>query len=151
MPKILLPVPHREQRQRSDCLAACAAMALLHLGRKINYHKLLKLLRITPFGTSGHHLIHLTSLGVQVIYHEGTMDELKEHLGNNRPCIALVRTTDMSYWSYETDHAVLVVGFDEQSIYVNDPAFAKAPLKISASEFELAWLTFNYRYAVIMR
>ena len=37
MPKVLLSVPHRSQQSDGDCLAACAAMVLAHLGRAIDY------------------------------------------------------------------------------------------------------------------
>ena len=41
MPNILLPIPHQRQRTEADCLAACAAMALTHLGISIAYDQLL--------------------------------------------------------------------------------------------------------------
>lgn len=149
MPNILLPIPHQPQRQQADCLAACAAVALAHLGIEIDYHYLLKLLKVKPYGTSGQHLKYLVSLGVQVIYREGSLDELKSYLLAGLPCIVLVRTADLSYWTYSTDHAVVVVGFAEQIIYVNDPAFETYPLPVPITEFELAWMEFDYRYGVI--
>ena len=68
---------------------------------------------------------------------------------NGLPCIVLVRTADLSYWAYGTDHAVVVVGFDEQTIYVNDPVFDEHPISVPIIEFELAWMAFDYRYSVI--
>jgi uncharacterized protein YvpB len=44
---------------------------------------------------------------------------------------------------------VLVVGFDEHAVYINDPAFEQAPQRVPRADFELAWLEFDYRYAVI--
>lgn len=150
MPKFLLPVPHYHQRHNADCLAACAAMALAYLKITIDYTHLLKLLKVRPYGTAGQNLKYLQSLGVQVIYREGSLAELKAHLKMGTPWIVLVRTADLSYWSYSTDHALVVVGFDERTIYVNDPAFEKSPLAIPASEFELAWMAFDYRYGAIL-
>jgi uncharacterized protein YvpB len=46
---------------------------------------------------------------------------------------------------------VVVVGFDDQAVYVNDPAFEQVPQRIPRVEFELAWMEFDYRYAVIWR
>lgn len=77
------------------------------------------------------------------------MAEIKSHLLNQTPCIALVRTADLSYWSYSTDHAVVVVCFDDDTIYVNDPAFDRYPQAITETEFEVAWMTFDYRYGII--
>ncbi|MBE7469330.1 MAG: hypothetical protein HS114_09375 [Anaerolineales bacterium] len=56
----------------------------------------------------------------------------------------------MAYWTYSIDHAVVVVGFDENTIYLNDPAFETSPQAVSVTEFELAWMEFDYRYSVIM-
>ena len=40
MPKVLLSVPHQSQQSDGDCLAACAAMVLAHLGHAIDYPQL---------------------------------------------------------------------------------------------------------------
>lgn len=63
----------------------------------------------------------------------------------------MVRTDELPYWNYATDHAVVVVGFIENHVYVNDPAFAAAPIAVPLAAFELAWMNFDYRYAVLTR
>ena len=151
MPNILLPIPHRLQQSDGDCLAACAAMALDYLGVAANYDRLLKVLDVKPYGTPGSRLNNLVSLNVRVCYSQGTLNELLDHLSQERPCIVLVRTNQLPYWTYATDHAVLVVGYDERAVYINDPAFEQAPQHVSLADFELAWLEFDYRYAVIWR
>ncbi|MCP4415166.1 MAG: hypothetical protein GY805_00995 [Chloroflexi bacterium] len=148
MPNFLLPVPHRQQQHNADCLAACVAMVLAHLKINTRYDRLLKLLKVRPFGAAGQNLRHLQSLDVQVIYREGSLPELKANLEMGTPWIVLVRTGALSYWSYSTDHTLVVVGFDEQSIF-NDPAFGESPLAIPIVEFELAWMVFDYRYGAI--
>jgi ABC-type bacteriocin/lantibiotic exporter with double-glycine peptidase domain len=120
---ILLPIPHHLQRSDGDCLAACAAMVLDHLGVPADYDHLLRLLGVRSYGTPGSRLNNLTDLGVYVRYAQGTIGELFDYLGRRQPCIVLVRTDQLPYWTYATDHAVLAVGFDEQAVYVNDPAF----------------------------
>jgi ABC-type bacteriocin/lantibiotic exporter with double-glycine peptidase domain len=125
-------------------------MALRHLGLSVDYDQLLRLLKVKSYGTAGYNLKNLTALGVQVVYTEGTLNELKVHLADGFPCIVLVRTSQLTYWTYSTDHALLVVGFDEQAVYVNDPAFEQAPQRIPLDEFHLAWLEFDYRYGVLM-
>lgn len=151
MPNILLPIPHHLQRNDGDCLAACAAMVLDYLGVSADYDRLLRLLGVKCYGTPGSRLNNLANLGVHVRYARGTMDELFDYLAGGQPCIVLVRTGQLPHWTYATDHAVLVVGFDEQAVYVNDPAFEQAPQRVSHADFELAWLEFDYRYAVIWR
>lgn len=150
MPNILLPIPHHRQHHNADCLAACAAMVLAYLKITIGYDQLLKLLKVRPYGTAGQNLKYLQSLDVQVIYREGSLTELKASLETGTPWIVLVRTEELSYWSYSTDHALIVVGFDEQTIYVNDPAFEEASLAIPVTEFELAWMAVDYRYGAIL-
>ena len=65
------------------------------------------------------------------------------------PPIALVRTTHLPYWKYETAHAVVVVAADAEQVTLNDPAFADAPQTVSRNAFMLAWSDFDYLYAVI--
>ena len=151
MPNTLLPIPHHPQRDDGDCLAACAAMVLDYLSVSADYDRLLRLLGVKPYGTPGSRLNNLADLGVHVRYARGTQDELSDYLARGQPCIVLVRTDQLPYWTYATDHAVLVVCFDEQAVYVNDPAFEQAPQRVSHADFELAWLEFDYRYAVIWR
>ncbi|MCP4536601.1 MAG: hypothetical protein GY832_05595 [Chloroflexi bacterium] len=151
MPNTLLPIPHHLQQSDGDCLAACAAMALNYLDVPVDYGHLLRLLGVTPYGTPGSRLNRLTDLNIHVRYAQGTMDELYGYLNSGQPCIVLVRTDQLPYWTYATDHAILVVGCDEQAVYVNDPAFEHAPQRIPRADFELAWLEFDYRYAVIWR
>jgi len=151
VPNTLLPIPHHLQRNDGDCLAACAAMVLDHLGVSADYDRLLRLLGVQPYGAPGSRLNNLADLGVYVRYARGTLDELLDYLARGQPCIVLVRTDQLPYWTCATDHAVLVVGFDEQAVYVNDPAFEQAPQCVPRADFELAWLEFDYRYAVIWR
>ncbi len=151
MPNISLPVPHIPQRSSSDCLAACAAMLLGYLGVSVGYERLLRLLGVRPFGTPGSRLYCLAQLGLNVRYTCGSLDQLFSHLEANLPCIALVRTGQLPYWSYATDHAVVVVGCDDHSVYLNDPAFESAPQRAPHAHFELAWMEFECRYATISR
>ena len=151
MPNTLLSIPHHPQHSDGDCLAACAAMVLEHLGVSVDYHRLLRLLDVKPYGTPGSHLKNVSDLGVNVSYALGTLQELLEYLADGKPSIVLVRTGQLPYWDYATDHAVVVVGFDEEAVYVNDPAFERAPQRIPQADFELAWMAFDYRYAVIWR
>jgi ABC-type bacteriocin/lantibiotic exporter with double-glycine peptidase domain len=124
-------------------------MVLEYLNVEIKYQRLLRLLKVKSYGTPGQNLKYLNSLGLQTAYREGSLEQIKNHLQNDIPCIILVRTADLPYWDYGTDHALVVVGFDEQSIYVNDPAFDDHPIPVPVVEFELAWMAFDYRYGVI--
>ncbi len=150
MPPVLLPVPHIEQLKRGECLAACAAMILAYLDLPVAYHRLLRLLRIqTPFGTPAYNIRELKKLGLNVIYKQGTLAEIHTQLSNNSPCITFVKTSELPYWSEDTDHAVVVAGMDDQSVYLNDPAFPLAPIQVSLGDFDLAWFEWGEYYAVL--
>ncbi|MBI5350125.1 MAG: peptidase C39 family protein [Chloroflexi bacterium] len=152
MKSILLPVPHVQQRQDGECIVACAAMILNYLGTEVRYEKLLRLLRTDWFGTPASRLRELETLGIVVIYKQGTLQELHDHLSQERPCIALVQTLELPYWQNEpNDHAVTVVGFDDQFVYINDPSFSDAPKKVSLGDFDLAWLERDEYYAAFKK
>jgi predicted double-glycine peptidase len=54
-------------------------------------------------------------------------------------------------WQLVTNHAVVVVGLDEDNVTVLDPAFPDAPQSIPHDEFHLAWLNGDYSCAIIHR
>ncbi|MDM8532638.1 cysteine peptidase family C39 domain-containing protein [Anaerolineales bacterium HSG25] len=148
---VTLPIPHIQQRGSGDCLAACAAMVLTYLGLPTAYEQLLKLLQVKWFGTSSANIRQLEKLGLTVIYKQGTLEELHNHLTNKRPCVAFVRTSELPYWNETGDHAVVVIGLDSDYIHLNDPAFAEAPIRVSHGDFDLAWLERDEVYATFMR
>lgn len=151
MPRHLLPVSHQRQKQRADCLAACAAMVLNYLGYPHSYRQLLRLLQVSQFGAPASNIMNLEQFGVAVEYREGTLDDLKQHIALGRPCIVFLDTAQLPYWSEGTFHATVVVGVDDTHVYLNDPAFDQSPQRISLKDFELAWLERGYFYATIYR
>ncbi len=66
------------------------------------------------------------------------------------PPILFVRTSELlSYWAEDTQHALLVVGYDDTHFFLNDPAFPDAPKRVLVDELMLAWIEFDYTYATI--
>lgn len=149
MPDILLTVPHHTQRQQADCLAACTAMILAYLGQQVDYSRLLNLVDVQGYGAPSSNIQRLTRLGVAVDFGPGTLAELQQQLLRSRPCIVFIRTGELSTWSEDTGHAVVLVGMTQDAVLLNDPAFVQAPQRIPMDEFMLAWLDFDYDYAVI--
>lgn len=148
---ILLPVAHVLQRQDGDCLVACTAMVLTYLGRPIAYERLLRTLGIQPnLGAPFPNLKALSRLNITVICEQGTLVELYRFLTNGWPCIVAVKTGELGYWdNIPSDPAVVVVGMDATSVYLNDPAFMPAPIQVSLGEFELAWFERGEQFAVL--
>lgn len=151
MPKVLLPVTHLRQKRDGDCLAACAAMILDYLGRGVDYSQLLQLLGIKIYGAPAGNIRYLTQLGLTVEYSVTDTDGLFKILAEGKPIIVFVRTGDLPYWKYKTDHAVVVIGYDTdtQSIFLNDPYFEEAPILVPQGFLELAWLERDNFYAAI--
>lgn len=117
MPPVVLSLPHLQQRERGDCLAACAAMVLAHIGIKVPYRRLLTLLQIKRgFGTPFYSIQRLKRLGVNIVYQQGTLNQLHARLTNHNPCIVPVKTAELPYWTADTDHAVVVVGMNETHV-----------------------------------
>ena len=149
MPRVLLTVPHHRQQSDGDCLAACAAMVLDYLNRSVDYLVLLQLLKIKPFGAPASNIRLLEQLSLSVTYRVTDVAGLESMLAQGQPVIVFVRTGELPYWDYSTDHALVVVGYDDAGIYVNDPNFTETPISVPRGDFELAWLERDYYYALI--
>ncbi len=126
-------------------------MVLAHLGREIDYTQLLRLLKVQPYGAPAGNIRLLESLDLTVTYSKTDMAGLRTMLQQGHPVIVFVRTGELPYWTYSTDHALLVVGCDENQLFVNDPNHAKASMAVPRGDFELAWLERDCYYAIIAR
>lgn len=151
MPRRLLPLPHQTQRFESDCLAACAAMALAAIDVQTKYDLLLSLLNTRPWGTPHRNIRQLDTQisGIRVTYRQGVLSDVFRAIDSGRPVILFVWTGDLPYWAIETWHAVVVVGYDEKQFFLNDPAFTTAPQVVTHGDLELAWIAYDMYYAVI--
>ncbi|MFN8492248.1 MAG: cysteine peptidase family C39 domain-containing protein [Caldilineaceae bacterium] len=149
----LLAISHLRQSQEADCLAACAQIILQDLQIPIPYDRLLKVLETEQAGSYFSKLKKLEfelRMTVELAQGSDDLDRLYGYLNQALPIIAFVSTAELkSYWATATFHAVVVVGLDDEIIYVNDPYFADAPKEVPRGEFTLAWLEQDYWYAVI--
>lgn len=146
----LLLISHRQQSQQADCLAACTAMLLEYLHVPVQYENLLRLLNVRSFGASLFNLRNLQKLGLSVVIEEGHFSDLQFYLNMGLPVIVAVSTAELtSYWMDSTDHVVIVIGIDTDSVYIHDPVLSSAPQIVALQEFESAWLDQDYWYAVI--
>ncbi len=153
MPKVLLPISHLKQTGEGDCLVACAGMILDHLGLTVRYADLLRLLQVRSFGAPAGNIRLLAQLGLTVTYSVTDLNGIVQLLDVGVPVIAFLRTGDLPYWQYSTDHAVVVVGYndDTQQVYLNDPYARDACIAVSRGDFELAWSERDYHYATLSR
>lgn len=108
------------------------------------------LLQTGLIGAPRRNIIHLTQIGYNVTYREATLTILAEdYLQKGEPVIAFVDTGELSYWSRITNHAVVIVGLDEENVLVLDPVFSATVRPIPQDEFQLPWLNGDYACGVI--
>lgn len=125
-------------------------MTLQYLGATLNYRRLLKVLQTNVnAGTPFSHITKLESLKVTVVYRQGHLSQLYTFLQNGWPALVPVQTSELPHWFEDTAHAVVVVGMDDQTVYINDPAFPNAPISVPHGDFDLAWLAHDEYYAVL--
>lgn len=146
---VLLPIPHFMQQTDGDCLAACAIMALTHIGQAVRYRQIIRLLGTQEHGTPFSNLRFLARLGVTVTVRPGNFPQIYEALTQNLLCIVSVQTAELPHWSRRSEHAVIVAEMDHRYVFVNDPAFDIAPILVPHGDFDLAWLAQEELYAVI--
>lgn len=148
------------QPRSGECLPACAAMVISDWGERVNYQRLVQQLGTTASGTPFPNIDRLHSWRLTVERAAGTLAILRQRLATGQPIIVPVATELLPYWLLRpdlpeaeriTEHAIVVVGIDDHSFYVNDPDFATAPQVVKLDWFVDAWAYHNYWYAVIRR
>ena len=149
MPTRLLSTPHRLQEEEAGCLAACAQMVLLHIGVETTQSSLNHLFNLTSIGAPYSYIRRLDQLGVQVTVAIGDDFTIRGAIDRNQPVIVFVKTGDLSYWPDNTSHAIVVVGYDDEHVFLNDPVFADAPERSEWNEFMLAWSEQDFMLALV--
>lgn len=151
---------HWRQPREGDCLPACAAMVLTHLGRAVDYERLRQQLGTTDIGTPFSNLTRLQAWRLIVEIGFGNIETLRLNLATGQPIIVAVATELLPYWITrpdidepyrETEHAVVVIGLENEMVFVNDPDFDVAPQSVELGWFTAAWQHQQFRYAVIRR
>lgn len=137
----ILNVTHSRQETETGCLAACAQMVLDYLGIRRSQDELARHMHSIPHvGTVGRNILNLQSSELHVVYTQGTLEHLRAWLAQEVPVIALVQTAELPYWDkVEARHAVVVVGLDEENVYLLDPARDPDVITVSRGDFALAW------------
>ena len=147
MPTRSLKIEHSLQETDAGCLAACAQMALAQLGITVSQKELNRLFDLTPAGVPLPRLKRLERYGIRVTIQRGNHSDLLEAIDSGTAPIVFVRTGQLSYWNIDTQHAVLISGYEGSDLLVNDPALRQAPQKVNANELLLAWDEFDNIYA----
>jgi ABC-type bacteriocin/lantibiotic exporter with double-glycine peptidase domain len=118
-------------------------MVLAYQNRQRSEQELVAILGTQSFGTPISHVNKLLAHQYRVELRSFSEEELKNYLLQEIPLIARVWTGMLTYWSEETFHVVVVVGFDDNHLYLNDPAFVTAPQSVTWDSFLAAWAEYD--------
>lgn len=148
----LLPIEHRLQESEAGCLAACVQSVLSFYQIQQSQRQLNRILGLPSLGIPFSQITNVERIGVSVMLDMGEESAIQAQLDIGNPVIVPVLTNQLSYWGNEkTQHAITVIGYDERSVFINDPAFDTAPQTAGWLEFMLARDIYDYIYATITR
>lgn len=146
-----LSLQHSPEQDDGYCLPACAQMVLAHLGVSVTQDALAKTLKLYPFvGTRHSNIKKLASATIKVTHEEGDLTVIRRWLEQGTPVIVFVQGGDLPHWSGKfSQHAVVVVGIENNLIYIMDSALPDGPTPVDEESFMLAWSWFDYYYATL--
>lgn len=154
-PTVLLRKRHFKQELQASCVAAAARMLLDYHGIfGVSEAELRRILKTKAHGT---HLFNLLFLkdekrwNLDVEISEGSLDTLFAAISLHKiPVITFVNTASLPHWDEMAYHVVLVVGYDEESVIINDPFFDENELQVPIANFLKAWGK-NASYMVVIK
>lgn len=149
MPNDCLQILHCRQSNPGACLPACVRMVLTYWGHETSEAKLARLMGAYWYGTPLSRVSRLSSLGFQVVYEQASLEQLRAYLAQRLPIIVFVRTGSLAYWNENVAHAVVVVGLDNEQIYLHDPSLDSGPNTVDIPSFMLAWSDLDYYCATL--
>jgi ABC-type bacteriocin/lantibiotic exporter with double-glycine peptidase domain len=145
-----LPVSHFQQSADGYCLPVCVRMVLAYLGINRSESEISYILGTKSWGTPSFAIERLTSLKIKVIYQEWSTAELVATLEIGRPVIAFIRTGFLDHYEEDFAHAIVIIGGQDQQVWIHDPAKSKGPVAVSWNGLLAAWSEFDYRGAVLL-
>ena len=145
-----LKIPHLPQREPGWCLPACVAMTAAYLQQPLLQEDVARWLHTRKSGTPARQIVRMAQRGFIVTYTDlGSLTDLESWLNRNIPPILFVLTGELSYWSINTQHAVVLGGLSGNEAHLFDPGFDTAPVSVPIDELSLAWSHFDYTYATL--
>jgi uncharacterized protein YvpB len=126
-------------------------MVLSYLSQEVDEADLAVQLGTTELGTPGNRLLRLNRAGWQVDFGPLTLPLIYDRLNDSTPVIALVRTLFLDYWQTDMAHVIVIIGYDDQYLLINDPEFDEAPQQATPTGFLAAWGEFDFLAGTIRR
>lgn len=139
--KIDLPLLKHEQD--FTCVPACIRIVLQHLGVELPEAKITEACNATPLGMDQFEASDgIIALGFRAtVIENASFDEVIEFLRKKHPVIVLVSVKFLPYAKGQKgSHAVVVNGFDQDSVFLVDPARGEE-INLAVDTFLKAWRT----------
>jgi ABC-type bacteriocin/lantibiotic exporter with double-glycine peptidase domain len=149
----MITVPHFAQEKDKTCVPASVRMILAHLGIARSEREIAALLGATPDGTFVMNIENLVRWGLKVWIGALSVEALKENIDKNIPVLVIVKLNLVAelYANGNRNHTLIVVGYDETEVYVNDALSSEFPTTISWERFLAAWDAFGNFSAIIQK
>jgi ABC-type bacteriocin/lantibiotic exporter with double-glycine peptidase domain len=157
----MIIVPHFSQEKAKTCLPASIRMVLAYLGIQRSESEIAALMQSSSEGTSVMNVTFISKWGLEVWSGTLTPPTLKTYINQSIPVIVVVNllSLDSSFESLASDengernHTLVVVGYDDSDILVNDALAdsSQNPKRIKWSTFLKAWDDFGNFAAVIQK
>jgi len=145
----LLDLPDTRQSTNFSCGASALQSVLMYWGIEYREGTLMELLGTTPEnGTNPNDIVRVAQeLGLQAELKENlTLDDLKEALEEEVPIIVAGQAWREGEelekpWSevWESGHYMVVIGIDEENVYIEDPSLLGSQGFIPREEFLERW------------
>jgi uncharacterized protein YvpB len=126
-------------------------MVLAFLGDEQTEAFLVNQLGTKRIGTPIRNVERLSDKDYNVTLGQMTGVELESYLNDGQPVIGRVWTVMLDYWDVATSHVVVVVGYDESRVFLNDPAFPSSPQPVAWDSFLAAWAEYDETAVIISR
>lgn len=124
-------------------------MVLAYHGIDVSQKRIGRLLKITPMGVPYSRIKRLERLDVFINLDSGEEHIIREAIDAGHPLILFINAGELSYWEESSQHAIVVVGYDDYNFYINDPVLDVGKRPIPIDELMLAWVEYSYAYAQI--
>jgi ABC-type bacteriocin/lantibiotic exporter with double-glycine peptidase domain len=149
----MISVVHFTQNHPKSCVPASVRMVLDSLGIIRSEAEICQALDTRQEGTSLLNLALLSDVrwGIVADVDTYSIQELKQNLEQTVPMIVAVETRHLLHWEGKDNcfHAMVVVGYDKECVYFNDPMFPDAPKQAAWEDFTVAWDAMGYFGAII--
>ena len=139
---------HFKQEDEVSCVPTSLAMVLSVYDKEVSQSELKNSMGITESGTQVEVVWEkLPFERWQLQYNQRfgcSLEDLENELAKGVPPIVFIISSFLPHSEKDFLHAVVVVGIDKESVYINDSLLEESsPFKMARSAFQAAWQWYN--------